>query len=868
MPFRYLKNGQKNILINYIIALGVSLTLYFYLVFDFPTRPLGVDAIPHAAKISLLREWKLEGFKWLPVYYFGNPHFTLYPPASYIIPLIIVEVIKASIIDIIIVQNLMALISILLLAVGLTFLVYHITGKHHVAIISSLFLISNPALYEPWIWGGNYPELYSIPTIPWGILFLDRWLKNKGYSNLVLYVVLGAYALTSHQAVGMFFMLLSSIWILTHKDELLRRITKLFTINLLLVLSSFYYIAPLFYIEQFYKVREDVLQQFTQNFTIGDYISSFVHVSLGHGFLTFNYYPLPTLRIIPILVLFVYSVVRKKYGSNKARTLALYSLSFFLIIYFILSTLSITPFPAGFLPYRYTPYIAIFSSLGIAYSLTSISERRKTITILVCILLLLMSYYAVLPIYSITNKEIQEYPLDAEEVQILESVDANAYVNSHRIGILSSGFGSVINLYFPNYYTSKGYYAQGILFIDWQHWFENTIFSSEAKTLNSRNSVLHLLDWSGTGYLVLSGNEKTFSFIKREFNEVGEVANYLILEASSTKVTESLVDGAVLFIGDEYGYDSFLRVLALSNYTGFAPVVVWGGGRCLDDVSAGDLQGFSAVVLYRFCYRDRVRAFDLLSEYVRDGGRVFFEAMPSRDEVASFPYPFPVKKTMRYGVRSAWNFTVLNIVVRLSEDGFSPPVYEGGPWGVSASSIDLLREGAEPIVVSGDKVLIALLRYGGGEFIWSGMNLPYHALSYRNVAEATMLRKLILGDIETTAKPVEMIRHSATRIEFRIPAGSKGLVFRERYIDNLVLSWRAWTEEGIGTKVMIMGPGFIYVKLEDEPRRDITLYLELRDGPLRIVSQAISIITLLFLLSYPLVRKLLTRRRRYPYFLD
>jgi len=864
----YLRNGEKTILINYSIALSLFLTLYFYLVFDFPTRPLGVDAIPHVAKIALLREWKLEGFIWLPVYYFGNPHFTLYPPASYIVLLIIVEAIKTPTTDIVIIQNLIALISVLLLTLGSTFLVYHLTRKAYAAIVSSLFLVSNPALYEPWIWGGNYPELYSIPTIPWGILFLDRWLKNKGHSNLILYIVLGVYALTSHQAVGMFFMLISSIWVLTNKDELLKRIAKLFTINLLLILTSFYYIAPLLYIERFYKIRESIFQQFTQNFIMGDYVSSFIHVSLGHGFLPFNYYPFPTVSIIPILILLGYSVVRKKYGNNKARTLTLYSLSILLIIYFILSTQSITPFPAGFLPYRYAPYIVVSASLGIAYSLASMSEKRKIITVIICIFLLLVAYYAALPIYSITNKEIQKYPLDVYEVQVLKSINADAHVNSHRIGILSSGFNSIINLYFPNYYTSKGYYAQGILFIDWQHWYEYVLFSSEAEELSGRNSILHLLGWSGSGYLIFSGNESTFPFMKREFSEVGKVANHVILKTSSTKVAEALINGAVLFIGDEYGYDSFLRVFALSNYTGFAPVVVWGGDRCLDDFSLDDLRDFSVVVLYRFCYEDRDYAFSLLGEYVKAGGRVFFEAMSSRDEAAPFPHPFPVKETERYGVKDRWNFTILNVGVKLAESDFSPPVYEGGPWGVSASSVELLRNGAEPLVMSGDRVLVARLRHGDGELIWSGMNLLYHSLSYNNVDEATLLKQLILGETKTVAKPVEMIRHSATKIEFKIPSGSKGLVFRERYIDNLVLSWRAWTKEGIEAEVMMMGPGFVYVKLEDEPRGDATLYLELRDGPLRIASQATSITTLILLLTYPLIKRRLVRKRRYPYLLD
>jgi len=211
------------------------------------------------------------------------------------------------------------------------------------------------------------------------------------------------------------------------------------------------------------------------------------------------------------------------------------------------------------------------------------------------------------------------------------------------------------------------------------------------------------------------------------------------------------------------------------------------------------------------------------------------------------PPPIPVARTYRTAVKDDWGFRIEGhkLTVNITNNTFSPPIYEGGPWGVSVSKIDDLRNNATPLLISGDKVLAVYSRYGEGEVVWSGMNLPYHSLAYQNTGEADFMRRLVMGERKPITLPAEMMRRSATSIIFKNVPEARGIIFRERYISNLVFSWRAYDREG-SLNVFMMGPGFNYIVLrEGWGGGDIRMVLE--DGPLRVTSIAVSILTVMFL---------------------
>jgi hypothetical protein len=827
----------------YSIILYIILNLYV----NFPYNALGNDAVPHIAKVSILKYWGLEGFRWLPTYYFGNPHFIFYTPATYAIPLAIYVVFGLSLEGITQLFNWMSFISIILTIIFVIVLIYIKNGRRLApAVVSGLFLGTSPAIFEPWLFGGNYAELLSLPSIPLGLIFLDRYLEENSLKYSILYIIVSAYSITGHQAIGLFFVVFSIVWILLHGIPSRKNIARISILIIIIFGLTAWYIIPLAHMELSHKVRETLWMVMPSRLNLGDFVTTFLNIEIKE--LPSEGYRIPGFNFLTILiVLLIYRVFHKKASKNKFtyKTFIIMLIPSILLLYFILCTVFYIPFPAGYHPSRFVPIIVLSLSLSIGLILSTTSSKSAYTITCVIIITGLFIFMLFPPAYRVVSVGL----LSADEKDRMSIISKDSTAgNDYRIGGVRDELFYWAQLYYPNLYTSRGYYAQGILYIDWQAWFEHSL-AGAPPTIPWKNTILHLLDWSAVRYVGLLKNDTAAVLLSRnKLMPLTPFLNLTIYEyTDSPPISEVLLKGGVLFFGDYEGYDTVLRSIASSSYTKPAPVIVWAEGKCIDDVSSNVLESFSSIILYRYCYRDREKAFNLLKEYVYKGGRLFIETMSSTDESSNMPPPIPVAKTYRGEVSGSWTLEIREhiLTANITENMFSPPVYDGGPWGVSYSTQGDLRDYAMPLLISNGKILTAYSRYGSGEVIWSGMNLPYHSLAYQNPNEADFMRRLIMGDVKPITLPTEMIRKSATSIIFKNVPEAKGIIFRERYISNLVFSWKAYDREG-GLNVFMMGPGFNYIVLrEGWSRGDVEMVLE--DGPLRIASIAISLITVIIL---------------------
>ncbi|MEN2974726.1 MAG: hypothetical protein ABDH32_04000 [Candidatus Caldarchaeales archaeon] len=470
--------------------------------------------------------------------------------------------------------------------------------------------------------------------------------------------------------------------------------------------------------------------------------------------------------------------------------------------------------------------------------------RRKHLYVFFILVILTISlHYVFIPSYE--RHRLDPLNLSSpHEFKLINELQASIFGNHFRIGGIKDHLFNIISLLKPDYYMSRGYYAQGILYLDWQYWFEYTL-SYVSNSPSNENAFMHLLDWSSIRYLGLTDSEEAFKIAEEKFNPIGKLGDFTIFENDfAPPISEFLYSGAVLVFADYEGYDVLLRSIAISSYSKPAPIIIWAEGRCIDDIPPDVLEKFSVTVLYRYCYRDRVKAFQILENYVSDGGRLFIETMPSIDESSEMPLPIPVSNTYRTKVENDWNFKIAehSLTTGISENIFSPPVYDGGPWVISSSSLEYLRDGAEPLLISNDRVLVAYIRYGYGEVVWSGMNLPYHTLAYQNIVEADFMRRLIMYNVSIMVEPAQMYRDSATSISFKVPPKVKGIIFRERYVSNLVFSWKA-SDSREELDVFMMGPGFNYIVIKDTYDKVEDIRFVLEDGPLRTGSMIISVST-------------------------
>ena len=203
--------------------------------------------------------------------------------------------------------------------------------------------------------------------------------------------------------------------------------------------------------------------------------------------------------------------------------------------------------------------------------------------------------------------------------------------------------------------------------------------------------------------------------------------------------------------------------------------------------------------LYNYQYRSKEKAFELLSSYVRGGGRLFWETHGSPDEVGELPAPAPVSRTEKGSLDETWDLDSKAAIGQgVNVDDFNASSYEGGPWGISAAKRDDLRSWARPILEQEGQVLLAGGEYGQGRVVWSGFNLPYH-MSYgrKNVQEAKLFQQALqwlFGDESRAAPSYQAEFINPEKREVTLDSGAKGVLFKESYFPE----WQASfvTEDG------------------------------------------------------------------------
>ncbi|MEN2974727.1 MAG: hypothetical protein ABDH32_04005 [Candidatus Caldarchaeales archaeon] len=282
----------------------------------FPETALGVDAVPHSAKINIIKSLGFEGFKWFPTYYFGNPHFTFYTPSTYILPATVTIIFDLNYLQIIQLLNWMSFFSAILILAGIVSLLSSIlesSSKIMPIIGASFFLISSPGLLEPWLWGGNYPEFLTLPAIPWGLLLIEKWLRTNKRIYLMGYLALASFSIMGHQAVGGFLVLSTLLWIFS--DEISWKIKMKRTALLLIFLVGLttIYLGPLIYFELTTKIRPGLVENLPHPFNIGDYLPVFVLIEIPSLPKTSSSLPgTPIFLILYILYLYIIFIILKE----------------------------------------------------------------------------------------------------------------------------------------------------------------------------------------------------------------------------------------------------------------------------------------------------------------------------------------------------------------------------------------------------------------------------------------------------------------------------------------------------------------------------------------------------------------------------
>ncbi len=315
---------------------------------------------------------------------------------------------------------------------------------------------------------------------------------------------------------------------------------------------------------------------------------------------------------------------------------------------------------------------------------------------------------------------------------------------------------------------------------------------------------------------------------------------------------------AILIIGSssKNAYETIFR-LANLGVVDYQEAILVEGKEKVDDYQLEELKKFTGVILYGYSFKDRQKSWQMLTQYVKEGGKLFVETgwqyLSPDWQMEEIPEIIPVGK-VSWQEYKTWDL-----------EGFSPPVYEGGPWGVSAG--ENLKDWAQVVIESGGKVLVAKGNYGQGKIVWSGMNLPGHAFIYQNDEEYKFFKELLswlmpLGGERRT--DIKINRDYPDKVEF-VFSHTKGKKEYLYFKENAFPDWQAYLEKMENGKLKMekssiyrAGPNFMLIPLEKVGEGERVI-LEYKPSVTMIVARIISLATLLVLIFGFLFRKVLAR---------
>jgi hypothetical protein len=301
----------------------------------------------------------------------------------------------------------------------------------------------------------------------------------------------------------------------------------------------------------------------------------------------------------------------------------------------------------------------------------------------------------------------------------------------------------------------------------------------------------------------------------------------------------SYTDGpAILVIGgyENAIYEQVFKTLMKAGF-GVDDAILVEGKHDIDSYDVEDLRQFDVVLLHGYGYKNRDRAWEILEQYVLEGGGLYADTgwqywTPDWDmESAPDVLPIPSGLWTTPPPENSYQFDEPTITEEIELQEMSPLLWERAPWGISSPQGQLkdwgrvvLSYAGIPLVVQGN--------YGEGRVVWSGMNLIGHAASYDNPAErkviVSLLDWLAAVDVAPQGQDLAIERQDPDHVLLQVhrPEGGKGyILWREAFSPG----WQG-TAVIDGRRMRLptyrAGPGLVLVIVPESAEPDFAVELD------------------------------------------
>lgn len=801
--------------------------------------PKGVDAWAHMTRVKLIME-HFPQFHWNPYWDSGTPFWIwTYPPLTALFSSVLIKVFSLTIEQ---GMNLSGMILMLIGALGVYAAGLMISRNVLVAIFVAVLTVTTPAFWSWWGHGGNYARIWGMAFYFWSFAFLVWYLKKPSKGRFLLLVIFTSFALGSHLLYGGLTFLTFGAYLLFAVPGWLRKIytgAKILIVSL--CLSAYWY-----------------LPMFSTAKPGGRYVEGAFGSALTFKELFFFdprnvFFTLPTrftVILLFALVLGLILLIKKRFSERLVRAVVLgLGLGVLGSLFYILVG-NLPGYPekgylAVFPPFATLPLLIFFSAYFLAGVLKGLRPRLATALSLLLLVLVLLSFFFDLPfregsIYDVSRPQVAQRTAQT----LVEKLSLTA---DYRFATDSAFVADWFNYFYPWQPQTRDYIYQGIPYKTWQYFQEYILWTQEERYEESE----WILDWYGVRYFTVgfaSAATKEDKFLTRKdlFTLKGrdERSGFYTFEYRKAKPILTVSDAwPVLVLGARDDFEILVRNFALKGW-GTEKVIPVYGGEDLGKFDFNRVAHFPAVFLYRYPLRGQAEI-DWLKEYVKAGGRLVVEAF-WEEEAQFWPSWFPLRESQPGEIGEEWEFSeVSKDLGWFSEADFGPPIYSGAPWKLTVAKP---TEESQVWLADLDRPLIVRKNFGEGEVIWSGLNLPYHAESYRNEVEAEILGRLLgVPRKNQVTAGVEVVQNEPHYRTWRVSKKARGFVWRESWFPRWELSWTDSQGKEGNLFYYLAGPSLSYFPLPGEATYPLTIKASYRYQASDIMGLGTTVLTFLML---------------------